>query len=293
MERRGNVHNSEEGQRDGGNKGAIQKERLKLRNTEAKQQDLQEIEVDKIDRPGVVDRITIDQEEVESLAQSIQQQGLLQAPVLRPKQGRFEIVAGDRRIMAIKTLDWKKIKCAVKEMSDLEAAEIRGSENLQRENLTIIEEAKIYKNLHETHGRTLEQIAKRMGKSAGTIKRRMDLLTMPPRMQKALHEKKINYGVAEALWGISDEAALDYYLGFAIDHGVTVTIARQWTKDWKDTVRRQESQPGKQIDTLSPPMERPVYIGCDLCREPELVQELKSFRVCRACAKELMKVANR
>jgi len=263
-----------------------------LIQSEGTQQDLIEVEVNKIDRPGVIDRISIDPDEVESLARSIEEQGLLQAPVLRAKDGRFEIVAGDRRIMAIKRLGWEKIKCTVKELSDTETAEIRGSENLQRENLTIIEEAKIYQNLNVTHGRTIEQIARRMGKSAGTIKRRMDLLKMPPQMQRALHENKITYGVAEALWPISDEAALDYYLGFAVDHGVTVAVARQWCKDWKDSLRRQEQQPQEQVETMSNPMDRPVYIGCDLCKEPERVEQLKTFRVCERCAAELAKVAN-
>lgn len=253
----------------------------------ARQEDLQTVEVEKIDRPDVVDRITIDLEEIKSLSENIQEQGLLQAPVLREKDGRFEIVAGDRRIMAVKRLDWTTVKCVIKTLTDQQAAEIRASENLQRENLSVIEEARIYRNLNQKHHMPIDRIAQKMGKSPGTIKRRLDLLKMPDSLQNAMHEKKISYGVAEALWPIADPGALDYYLGFAIDHGVTVTIARQWTNDWKNSQRRIEDENKDPMEQLTSPAERPTYLACDLCQEPVLVQNLAVIRICRECAKKI------
>lgn len=242
------------------------------------------IAVDKIQRPQIIDRIDIDQVEIASLAENIRTQGLLQFPILRPRGDEYEIVAGDRRILAVKLLEWTEVECVVKEMSDKQAAEIRASENIQRINLSVIEEAKIYKNLHVNHGLALYQIALRMGKSGGTVKRRLDLLKMPTCLQVAMHKKQITYGVAEALWPITEEAALDYYLGFAVDHGVTVTIARQWAGDWKAAQRRIKEENLDPVEALSSPAVRPTYIACDLCEGPELIQDLILLRVCRECA---------
>jgi len=179
------------------------------------------------------------------------------------------------------------VKCVIKTLTDQQAAEIRASENLQRENLSVIEEARIYRNLNQKHHMPIDRIAQKMGKSPGTIKRRLDLLKMPDSLQNAMHEKKISYGVAEALWPIADPGALDYYLGFAIDHGVTVTIARQWTNDWKNSQRRIENENKDPMEQLTSPAERPTYLACDLCQEPVLVQNLAVIRICRECAKKI------
>lgn len=242
------------------------------------------VPLSRIKRPQTIDRLEIEEPEVMALAESIDKQGLLQAPILRPIEDKFEIVAGDRRILAIGLLEWKEVQCVVREMSDKQAAEIRATENLQRVNLSVIEEAKIYKNLHEKYGLSVDEIARRMGKSGGTVKRRIDLLKMPEPLQTAMHKKQISYGVAESLWPIQDETALDYYLGFAIEHGVTVTIARQWTNDWKASQRRLEQEDMDPADALVSPMIRPVYLACDVCDQPELVQDLSMIRICKACA---------
>lgn len=248
---------------------------------------LQVLPVDKIKRPERIDRIQISEEKINELADNIQEQGLLQSPLVRKRGDEYEIIAGDRRILAITRLGWTEVECVVSEMNDCQTAEARASENLARENLTVIEEARIYENLHKNHGMTISQIARKMGKSGGVIKRRIDLLKMPQELQNAMHKKQISYGVAEVLWPISDPTALDYYLGFAIEHGVTVPIARQWAHDWKSSQRRAEAEDMDPADALTAPGIRPTYIACDLCEQPELIENLQLLRVCRNCMKIL------
>ena len=249
--------------------------------------ELTQVPLDKIIRPKVIDRIDIDPKEITELAENIDRQGLLQSPILRVIEDSYEIVVGDRRILAIRQLGWTEVTCVICEMTDAATAEARASENLQRVDLSVIEEARIYKNLHQNYHMTIDQIARKMGKSPGIVKRRMDLLKMPKDLQNAMHKKQITYGVAEALWPISDETALDYYLGFAIEHGVTVPIARQWAHDWKSTQRRAEAEKTDPIDALTAPMLRPTYIACDLCDQPELVENLAMLRICRKCLKDI------
>lgn len=247
--------------------------------------ELKTVQVESIDRPKKSDRIEIEEEEIASLADSIEEVGLLQPPILRKMGDRLEIVAGDRRILAIKRLGLTCVECFVCSLTDKQTAIIRGIENLERVNLSVIEEAHIYRNIQDKYGMRIDQIAKRFKRSPGIVKRRLDLLKMPDCLINATHKKLISYGVAEALWVIADESALDYYLTFATEHGVTVTIARQWAQDWKSSQRRITQENEDPMEAIIPPQIRPTYIACDICDQPELIQNLEIVRVCKNCAK--------
>jgi len=247
------------------------------------------IPLETIARPQDIDRIDISDQELCELAANIKEVGLLQNPLVRANGDGYEIVAGDRRIMAIRKLGWTEMDVVLCEMTDLQAAEARASENLQRVNLTVIEEARIYLNLKMKHGRTVDQIAEAFGISAGTVQRRIDLLKMDQSLQDAMHKKLISYGVAEALSPITDKTALSYYLGFACDHGVTVAIARQWCADWKSSMRRMQDNSDPANAIVSAAVIQPTYLACDLCHEPEEVQNFTHLKLCRDCAKRLAK----
>lgn len=245
------------------------------------------IALDLIDEPKGIIRLEIDSGEIQGLAENIRELGLLQPIIVRPDKDRFEIVFGHRRYLAHKVLKNREIACIVRRLSDVECAVMRGTENIQRVDLSPIEEAAIYSDLHDNHNLTYDEIGKRMSKSPGVVKRRLDLLRMPPQLQKAIHAKQISYGVAEALWSIGDIGGIDYYLSFAIEHGVTVTVARQWAKDWKDQHRRAESDVDGGRGVISPVEPRPTYLPCDICRGPEDVVNMQLFHCCQECAKKI------
>ncbi len=248
---------------------------------------IEKIPLSKIDLPQQVDRIDIDLEKVSELAESISEVGLLQPILLRPAGDRFEIVAGHRRFLAHKKLGLSVVDALVKNMTDQEAAIIRASENLERENLTPFEEAVIFRNLIDKYSMTIEQVAKKFGYRFGTIKRRMDLCKMPPPLQKAVHDRHISVSVAEELWSISDPADLDYYLMFAIENGATKAVARGWAKDWKDTKRREKNPGAEGSQVFAPSEPRPVYVTCDLCTGPMTIGQETVMRVCPDCFKTI------
>jgi ParB family chromosome partitioning protein len=252
-----------------------------------KQHKIVTLSLGQIKRPQRRDRVDISAEKISELAQNITEVGLLQDPLVRKIDDDYEIIAGDRRILAIRKLGWTEVQVKLCDLSDVETAEVRGSENLQREDLTVIEEAKIYLNLKENYGRTIDQISERFGIGGGTVKRRLDLLKMDPTLQSAMHAKTITYGVAEALAPIVDKTALDYYLGFAIDHGVTVAIARNWCNDWKASMRRREAEDDPAGALTSPVIHQPTYLACDLCHGAEEVQNLTYMKICGECSKKL------
>lgn len=247
-------------------------------------QQIKELSLDLIDEPKGILRMDIDPDKLVDLSQSISEIGLLQ-PILVATDGeRYEIVFGHRRYLASKKLGLSTIKSIIRNMTQLEIGIARATENISRDDLTPIEEASTYKNLILEYGLTLEQVSKKMGKTPGTIKRRMDLLRMPPPLQIAIHKRQISMTVAEELWSIADEASLDYYLGFAIENGCTKEVARQWAKDWKDSQRRSltSSDEGGHVD-LSPCEPRPSYVPCDICNEPVDLNTTKFFRTCPGC----------
>lgn len=247
----------------------------------------QDIPLTQIKEPEGIIRLEIPHEKIVELAESIRHQGLLQPIVVRQINDHYEIVAGHRRYLAFQYLTYPVIPCRIIEMDDTAVALARATENLTRQDLTPIEEGAIYKDLRDTHNLSYEEIGKRMGKSAGAIKRRIDLLRMPPDLQKALHERKINMSVAEELWSLGDSTAISYYLPFAIENGATKDVVRGWVKDYKDTKRREASS-SEQGDSLPNPMEkRPVWVACDLCTGPMELGTETVIRACPDCIKRL------
>lgn len=245
---------------------------------------VKDVEISRVNEPKEMIRMEIDPDYISELAQSISEVGLLQ-PVLVAMDGeQYEMVAGHCRYLAHKKLGVSTIKAIVCVMNPEEIAVARATENLTRADLTPIEEAATYKNLMDEHGLKLEKVAQKMGKTPGTIKRRMDLLRMPAILQKAVHKKQISMTVAEELWSIRDETSLDYYLTFAIENGCKKLVARQWAKDWADSVRRSQSagvHGGGEV--LSPLEPRPTYLPCDICHEPVELGKDKLLRICPSC----------
>jgi len=246
-------------------------------------QKITEVDLSLIDEPKAVARMEISPEYISELAQSISEQGLLQPILLRPDGERYEIVAGHCRFLAHKKLELQSIRAIVRTMTDQQAALARATENLGRFDLSPIEEAATYAQLIEVYGMTADQIAEKVGKSTTLIKRRVDLLRMPPQLQKAVHEKAISISVAEELWAIRDETQLNYYLSFALDGGCTQAVARGWAKDWADTVRRVSAGTVEGGGIPSPMEPRICYLSCDLCQGPVELGKDKLLRLCPAC----------
>lgn len=253
---------------------------------------VRQIALELIDTPEGRVRLEIDPERINELAQSIQERGLLQPIILRENGERFEIVAGERRFLAFKQLGLAKIWATVRKMSDKDVALDRATENVQRDDLTPVEEGAIYNDLMETHELSAEEVGRRMGKSPGVVIRKIHLLRMPACLQKAVHSKDLAMSAAEELVRIKDLAALDYYTGMAVEHGATKMVCRMWAQDWLTAERRKESAsagggiPGPALE------EKPLYVTCDTCHGAmELGKEIV-FRVCSGCGEAFKKATS-
>lgn len=241
-----------------------------------------------IDPPVDVARDEIGESDLEELVVSIRSQGILQPLLLRIMDERFEVVAGHRRFLAAKRVGLDEVPAFCKVMSDEECLLIRATENLQRKDLTPVEEGKQYWRLMERCRMTIDKISKIVGKSPGVIKRRIDLLRMPETFQRALHQAQINVSVAEELWACPDEGYRDYLLQMAIEHGVTKEVARMWVADRQKELRAKEVQSGGGCEYRSIGEPEPIFRACEACRDPVDLGKMRELRLCRECYMKIM-----
>ena len=153
-------------------------------------------------------RTVFDDEKIEELARTIHTHGIIQPIVIRPMNdgsGNYEIIAGERRYRAMKSLQWVDVPAIVRNLNDRETASIALIENLQREELTAIEEALAYQQLLEIHSLTQEALAQRLGKGQSTVANKLRLLKLPQFVQDAILNREISERHARALIAIKDE----------------------------------------------------------------------------------------
>lgn len=169
-----------------------------------KKKDLIEIEVEKIKPNPYQPRESFDEKRLSGLAESIKEKGMIQPVVVRKKQDGFEIVAGERRLRAAKSIGLKLIPAIIMEgLSKQSMLELTLVENVQREDLNPIEEAKGYKRLLEECGLTQKELSKRVGKDRSSIANTLRLLNLPEEVQNLILSDIISEGHARAILALS------------------------------------------------------------------------------------------
>ncbi|MBO5683605.1 MAG: ParB/RepB/Spo0J family partition protein [Akkermansia sp.] len=145
-----------------------------------------------------------DQQQIEELAASIRERGLIQPLVVRKVDGVFELIAGERRLRAVTSLGQTTVKVVVHEATDQEVAELALIENLQRADLTPLEEAEQYRLLQEKFGMKQETIAQHVGKSRAVVANMVRLLDLAPEVRELLNAQQITVGHAKVLLQLKD-----------------------------------------------------------------------------------------
>lgn len=168
--------------------------------------ELIDLDIDRLSPSEVQPRSVFKESKLEELAQSIRQNGIIQPLVVRRTGERFQIIAGERRWRAAQKAGLHKIPCVVRNTTEDNLLELSLIENIQREELSPIEEANAYKSLLEKPGVTQEQVAQRVGRDRSSITNALRLLKLPIEIQRLVEEEKISMGHARALLSVgSDE----------------------------------------------------------------------------------------
>ena len=185
-------------------------------------------------------RTVFDDDKIEELARTIHTHGVIQPIIIRKMEDeKYEIIAGERRFRAMTKLKWTEVPAIIRNLSDKETASIALIENLQREELTAIEEAVAYQKLLKLHELTQEALAQRLGKGQSTVANKLRLLKLPQEVQEAIMKKELSERHARALMAIKEKEVQLELMNISID--------KQWNvKQLEEKVNEINNPPVKE-----------------------------------------------
>ena len=198
-------------------------------------------------------RLTFSQEKIEELANSIREKGVIQPILVRATaEDRYELIAGERRLRAVKHLGLTEIPAIVRRVADADLLEISIIENIQREELNSVEEAKAYRRLAQEFGHTQDHIAARVGKDKSSISNLLRILNLPEKIQEFISNNSISFGHAKVLLSLGDAKQQLSFCDRIIKKNLSVRQFEQITSGYrarkKSSPRRQENEELKAIE---------------------------------------------
>lgn len=217
-----------------------------------------EVEVDRLHPSPFQPRRNFEEEELRDLAASISEQGILQPLLVRETAEGYQIVAGERRWRAASLARLATVPCLVHECDDREALQIALIENLHREDLNPIEQARAFRQLIEEFGMKQEELAERVGKSRPAVANALRLLSLPVEVQDAVIEGTLSEGHARALLALREDPALLYQVcERVIREGLSVRQTEELVRKSSALV----SAPGQAERRKAPPTDDPHLIA--------------------------------
>ena len=177
-------------------------------------------------------RTDFEDDVLDELSESIKEFGIIQPLIVkRVNKDRYELIAGERRLRAATRAGLETVPVIVREADEQQSALIALIENVQRENLSFLEEARAYKKLMEVHGLTQTMIAQKVGKKQSTISTKLRLLSLPDDIQKVIPENKLTERHARALLKVEDEEMRHYIIERIIKNNLNVTQSEKLIND--------------------------------------------------------------
>ena len=178
------------------------------------------------------------QEGLDDLAASIRVRGVLQPVLVRPLGGgKFELVAGERRLRASKLAELSEIPALVRDMTDQESLAIALIENLQREDLNAVEEALGYQQLQQQFGLSQEELSRQVGKSRSAVANALRLLNLPESVQADIQQGTLTAGHGRAIMAVTEADAQEALHRRIAENGLTVRQAEAQASFWKEHAR--------------------------------------------------------
>ena len=193
-------------------------------------------------------RKLFEQEAIEELKQSIEEHGILQPLIVRKTIKGYEIVVGERRFRAAKEAKLDTVPVVIRELTEQQMMELAVLENLQREDLTPIEEAAAYQMLMEKLKVTQEELSKRLGKSRPHIANHIRLLSLPAKIQELITEGKISMGHGRALLGLRKKESITKVVEKVLKDGLNVRQLEQLIQELNENVPRETKKPAPEKD---------------------------------------------
>lgn len=251
-----------------------------MSKTKAKTRQILDIKLNIISIPKHRARLNFDKSKIKELMLSIENHGIIHPIVVKGIKGGYEIVAGDRRFTACKNLKLETIPAEIFDGNELDSELIKLHENMIRDDLDDIEEARFLQRLLKLTQKDTKYIAKIIGKSEAFVKQKIAILQYPDYLYNAIAEHIVTFSAARELIRITDEVTLREYVGFAINSGITPAIAKKWADEW---ILREElagiSVEAAEKKTEAGLIEEPLFL-CQYCGQAKKVSETRLVRIC-------------
>jgi len=220
---------------------------------EGEQGEVRPIPIELIDRNEEQPRKHFDEEQLEELRESIATHGVLEPIIVRPVEGRYQVVVGERRWRAARLAGLKTVPAVVRQLTDKETMEIALVENLQREDLNPLEEADAYRRLMAEFGLTQEEVAARVGKKRSTVANRLRLLDLEEEIRLEVEAGRLSAGHAKVLLGVPDRAMRLELARRVVEEGLSVrALEEAVVESERRTVARVETprRSSRRVDPL-------------------------------------------
>ena len=251
---------------------------------------LQTIALDLLDVPADAHRINVSEQQLGELADSIRDIGLLNPIIVRPVEGgRYEIIAGHRRFLAHRILSRHQIECVVRDANDNEVEQGRFAENLQREQLSPMEEAVAIQRYMEREGKDVKTTARALNRSEWWVTHRIALIAMQSELCDMVHTEQLAAGAALELAKVTDDKHRRYLLEYCVRSGASVAVVREWVAAWELQQLNAPDQEAPRPDMPVAGQEIIIQMPCYLCGVAHDYRQLIIARVCRTCDGELTK----
>jgi ParB family chromosome partitioning protein len=232
---------------------------------------LREVAVQSIRPNPFQPRLTIEPAKLQELADSIEASGLLQPIVVREASGGYELIAGERRWRAVQKLGWPKIPVVVKEADDRTLLTLAIIENIQRAELSPLEEAASYQRLIDEFKASQGDVARLVGRDRSTIANALRLLKLPAEVRELLERRQLSEGHARALLGVSDERLLTRLAHAAVAESWSVREVEARVRGERPGPVRKGKAPGKPISSDIRAVEEAIrkHLGTDVKIAPK------------------------
>ena len=204
---------------------------------EMKTEEIVELNVSELRPSPYQPRTVFDEDALNELAESIKENGVIEPIIVKKSIKGYDVIAGERRLKESKIAGKETIPAIIRQLSDEKMAEIALLENLQRENLTALEEAMAYKSLIDKLNLTQEALAKKVSKSRSHITNMLGLLRLPKEVQEMIQNKKLTMGHARALSKLEDEEEIIKMAKEISDEKLSVRTTEEKSSDKKHSIK--------------------------------------------------------
>ncbi len=248
-----------------------------------------EVPLEQLHEPSSAARLDPEDESITELAESIAQIGLINPITVKAAKEGFEVVAGHRRLLACRLINFSPVPCMLQEEGEDVTYEVMSAENISRKNLTPMEEAAILAEMQEQRSYGVKTLAKVIGKSPAWVKQRLDLLRLPPDLQAHIHKNGMAIETARVLAKVDDPDVREKWARDVIKNGVSTRAVILWVNGYLNSKAMEEfGGDARELATEDGPVLVPKGT-CWVCGGREEYQNMKSIMLCPFCYRELLR----